>query len=408
MMFSFPALTIRPMCTPPSSADYLANVSLPSSAVERNWSVGEDVPTSKRLIPLPGPSLLSRRMLRLRPFRSQLMPSPRRKREMTPASKKDALYWDKRRKNNEAAKRSREKRRLNDMMLESQLLALSEENAHLRAEVFSLQCHTHLGREPELARPLPLPATAASASATIQCPPPAQGHPLIGQPPPALWGFKGNCLPLLEGPRSRAVGKVSCLALSQSPLGVYQRSPDSSVFSGSSPLLPSLVHPQSGACVPPPALHEFILKPTNLSQASAEAPSKLEKAAQQQVSSSDDNPSSKEETAAAAAASAIQKAFQPHSETTPPPHSLLSSTPSSPNCLFPRLGQTTLHDGLLVPWSSTCFYPSSLYPSLPLSLYLPLTDPELPYQSLHMQRNFSGKFSSLSTELKRYLSTENC
>lgn len=388
------------MCTPPSSADHLANISLPSSSGERSWGVGEDLPSSKRLISLPGPSLLSRRMLRLRPFRSQLMPSPRRKREMTPASKKDALYWDKRRKNNEAAKRSREKRRLNDMMLESQLLALSEENAQLRAEVFSLQCHTHLSREPDLARPFPLPATATAA---LQCPPPAQAHPLISQPPSALWGFKSNCLPMLEGPRSRAVGKVSCLALSQSPLGVYQRSPDSSVFSGSSSLLPSLVHPQSGTCAPPPALHEFILKPANLG--SAEAPSKREKAAQPQVSSSDDNPAAGEETAAAAS---IQTAFQPHSQANPPPHSLPSSTPSSPSCLLPRLGQTTLHDGLLVPWSSTCFYPSSLYPSLPLSLYLPLTDPELPYQSLHMQRNFSGKFSSLSTELKRYLSTENC
>lgn len=326
------------------------------------------------------------------------MPSPRRKREMTPASKKDALYWDKRRKNNEAAKRSREKRRLNDMMLESQLLALSEENTQLRAEVFSLQCHTHLSREPDLARPFPLPATATA----IQCPPPAQVHSLISQPPSALWGFKGNRLPMLEGPRSRPVGKVSCLALSQSPLGVYQRSPDSSIFSGSSPLLPPLVHPQSRACAPPPALHEFIFKPANLG--SAEAPSKLEKAAQQQVSSSNDSPAAGEETAAAAS---VQKAFQPHSQAIPPPHSLSSSSPSSPSCLLPRLGQTTRHEGLLVPWSSTCFYPSSLYPSLPLSLYLPLTDPELPYQSLHVQRNFSGKISSLSTELKRYLSTED-
>lgn len=392
------------MCTPPSSADHLAKVSLPSSAVERSWGAGEDLPSSKRLVSLPGPSLLSRHMLRLRPFRSQLMPSPRRKREMTPASKKDALYWDKRRKNNEAAKRSREKRRLSDMMLESQLLALSEENAQLRAEVFSLQCHTHLGREPELAHPFPLPSTAAATA--IQCPPTSQGHPLISQPPSALWGFKGNCLPFLDGPRSRAVGKVSCLAVSQSPLGVYQRSPDSTVFSGSSPLLPSLVHPQSGACAPPAALHEFLFKPASFDRPSTEAPSKPEKAAQQQVSSSDDNPAPREETAAAAAS--IQKAFQPHSQAIPPAHSLPSSTPSGPSCLLPRLRQTTLHDGLLVPWSSTCFYPSSLYPSLPLSLYLPLTDPELPYQSLHMQRNFSGKFSSLSTELKRYLSTENC
>ncbi|MBN3323025.1 NFIL3 protein, partial [Atractosteus spatula] len=46
-----------------------------------------------------------------------------------PDEKKDASYWEKRRKNNEAAKRSREKRRVNDFVLESRLLALGEENA---------------------------------------------------------------------------------------------------------------------------------------------------------------------------------------------------------------------------------------------------------------------------------------
>uniref|UniRef100_A0A4W6FSF9 BZIP domain-containing protein n=1 Tax=Lates calcarifer TaxID=8187 RepID=A0A4W6FSF9_LATCA len=73
-------------------------------------------------------------------------PVTRRKREMVPADRKDSTYWDKRRKNNEAAKRSREKRRLNDLMLEGQLLALTEENAQLRAHVLSMQYHTSLSR----------------------------------------------------------------------------------------------------------------------------------------------------------------------------------------------------------------------------------------------------------------------
>ncbi|KAI4899978.1 hypothetical protein NFI96_001446 [Prochilodus magdalenae] len=63
----------------------------------------------------------------------------RRKREFTPEEKKDASYWEKRRKNNEAAKRSREKRRANDYMLETRLVALSEENAALRAELLALK-----------------------------------------------------------------------------------------------------------------------------------------------------------------------------------------------------------------------------------------------------------------------------
>ncbi|TRY62329.1 hypothetical protein DNTS_025867 [Danionella cerebrum] len=65
----------------------------------------------------------------------------RRKREFIPEDKKDAMYWEKRRKNNEAAKRSREKRRVSDYMMETHLLSLSEENARLRAELLALKLH---------------------------------------------------------------------------------------------------------------------------------------------------------------------------------------------------------------------------------------------------------------------------
>ncbi|XP_061829614.1 nuclear factor, interleukin 3 regulated, member 6 [Nerophis lumbriciformis] len=72
----------------------------------------------------------------------------RRKREFIPVDKKDDGYWDKRRKNNEAAKRSREKRRVNDMVLESRVLALLEENARLRAEVLALKFRFGLVKDP--------------------------------------------------------------------------------------------------------------------------------------------------------------------------------------------------------------------------------------------------------------------
>lgn len=65
--------------------------------------------------------------------------SSRKRREFIPDSKKDRSYWDKRRKNNDAAKRSREKRRLNDMFLETRVLHLSEENAVLKAELRALK-----------------------------------------------------------------------------------------------------------------------------------------------------------------------------------------------------------------------------------------------------------------------------
>ncbi|XP_019412506.1 PREDICTED: nuclear factor interleukin-3-regulated protein [Crocodylus porosus] len=63
----------------------------------------------------------------------------RRKREFMPDEKKDTMYWEKRRKNNEAAKRSREKRRLNDFAMESQLAVLREENTFLRTELLALK-----------------------------------------------------------------------------------------------------------------------------------------------------------------------------------------------------------------------------------------------------------------------------
>lgn len=82
--------------------------------------------------------------------------SARRKREFIPHEKKDDGYWDKRKKNNEAAKRSREKRRVNDMVLENRVLTLLEENARLRAELLALKFRFGLIKDPSNASILPL------------------------------------------------------------------------------------------------------------------------------------------------------------------------------------------------------------------------------------------------------------
>ncbi|KAI5101750.1 nuclear factor, interleukin 3 regulated, member 5 isoform X1 [Silurus meridionalis] len=63
----------------------------------------------------------------------------RRKREFISEENKDESYWEKRRKNNEAAKRSREKRRLNDTVLENRVMALNEENLRLKTELLQLK-----------------------------------------------------------------------------------------------------------------------------------------------------------------------------------------------------------------------------------------------------------------------------
>ncbi|KAM9241623.1 NFIL3 like protein [Dugong dugon] len=85
-------------------------------------------------------------------------PSMRRQREFMPEEKKDTIYWEKRRKNNEAAKRSREKRRLNDAAIEGRLVALLEENALLRAELRALKLH--FGLLPSVGGPRTLPLQA--------------------------------------------------------------------------------------------------------------------------------------------------------------------------------------------------------------------------------------------------------
>lgn len=109
---------------------------------------------------LTSSSLLARSLLgRPAPIKRKESPSSsnlRRKREFIPQDKKDDGYWDKRKKNNEAAKRSREKRRMNDMVLESRVLALLEENARLRAELLALKFRFGLVKDPSNATILPL------------------------------------------------------------------------------------------------------------------------------------------------------------------------------------------------------------------------------------------------------------
>lgn len=65
--------------------------------------------------------------------------SCRRKREFIFDEKKDVMYWEKRRKNNEVVKRFREKRRLNDLVLENKFIVLGEENVILKVELFFLK-----------------------------------------------------------------------------------------------------------------------------------------------------------------------------------------------------------------------------------------------------------------------------
>lgn len=93
----------------------------------------------------------------------------RKQREFIPENKKDAGYWEKRRKNNEAARRSREKRRYHDMALENRIMDLTRDNCKLRNELTSIK--KRFG--------IPLNETFVSDD---EDPPPAQRHQAAPRP----------------------------------------------------------------------------------------------------------------------------------------------------------------------------------------------------------------------------------
>lgn len=86
-------------------------------------------------LPFPRPALRAQCRLRSGSRR----PVTRRRIEIVPPEKKDAAYVSKRLKDNEAAKRSGEKRKMKNLLLEGQLLALRNENAIFQDEVLRLR-----------------------------------------------------------------------------------------------------------------------------------------------------------------------------------------------------------------------------------------------------------------------------
>lgn len=97
----------------------------------------------------------------------------RKQREFIPENRKDELYWEKRRKNNEAARRSREKRRMHDMVLENRIVSLEQDNSRLRHELNLLKKHyrlpldrpfeDHDGSGPDSVRASPSPPPSVKA-----------------------------------------------------------------------------------------------------------------------------------------------------------------------------------------------------------------------------------------------------
>lgn len=112
------------------------SIHLPSNSNKNTMEV-DDFSSYNENLPSPSPEGGSRVIRQAKGSKPAV--TSRRKREFISDEKKDASYWEKRRKNNEAAKRSREKRRLNDMVLENRVMALNEENVRLKTELLQLK-----------------------------------------------------------------------------------------------------------------------------------------------------------------------------------------------------------------------------------------------------------------------------
>ncbi|XP_016103561.1 nuclear factor interleukin-3-regulated protein-like [Sinocyclocheilus grahami] len=105
-----------------------------NSSASKTLKNTESILDYSDLVHSPQSNIRQSRLLKPKPNMSC-----RRKREFISDEKKDASYWEKRRKNNEAAKRSREKRRFNDMILENRVMALNDENVRLKTELLQLK-----------------------------------------------------------------------------------------------------------------------------------------------------------------------------------------------------------------------------------------------------------------------------
>ena len=67
------------------------------------------------------------------------MVPPKKRSHSVPDEAKDACYWEKRKKNNESAKRSRDTRRMKEEQIAMRVVYLEQENLQLRTETSLLK-----------------------------------------------------------------------------------------------------------------------------------------------------------------------------------------------------------------------------------------------------------------------------
>ncbi|PSN58500.1 hypothetical protein C0J52_00773 [Blattella germanica] len=177
--------------------------------------------------------------------------SQRKQREFIPDNKKDESYWDRRRRNNEAAKRSREKRRFNDMILETRVVELSKENHVLKAQLAAIKDKYGISGESVVSVEQVMATLPTSEQVLSITKRPKLAPTGSGAPPPLMYPPTPSPIPtsVIHQPVSTGLGGSSSPPphhfQPQAPLHHPHESngyPDSDAYTYSSYPLPSL-HP---------------------------------------------------------------------------------------------------------------------------------------------------------------------
>ncbi|EYC13135.1 hypothetical protein Y032_0045g1285 [Ancylostoma ceylanicum] len=184
---------------------------------------------------------------------SEYSPNSRRN-SMNESVVKDEQYWERRRKNNDASKRSREKRRISDMAMEQRILALSQENHLLKSR---LESRTAAESLLQTARPdfasLPsqsntvLPSTSKSLF-THQLPTSSVGLQSLTAPPLSTLHSTVPSLSLPQVPLLSSTSQLPIMQLCQLQAAIqqqYRATPSPSVFSIGSAFQPFQAHKES-------------------------------------------------------------------------------------------------------------------------------------------------------------------
>lgn len=240
-------------------------------------------------------------------------------------------------------------------------MALSDENAQLRAQVLSLQYHSSLSAGKSKAAsvevsPLPLSPRPAHTPAFLH---------------PGLWVNSGSNPASVLGVRQQESlvhpfeSKIPCFSSSR---GVGGLDPKSS-------------HRCSTQQSPFPFSDTYVRSPRAASEGRRSAETEAD--AQRHVSSSDDIPNSSD---ASSHCASLIRAFLPTPDTLQ--NASIISYPS-PNWLVPHANHPAVCNNFLLPWRSSYLTPPAFHPGLPLHI------PERQGQSLGVEAEIQRGFKSL-------------